>query len=217
MIRNWVGQNTEEVFYDLADEYGLLIWNDFWEPRQNYNIEAEDPDLFLANAKDTILKYRNHPSIAVWCGRNEGVPQPILNKGLSDLVNALDGTRYYSPSSNQINLQNSGPYRYMDPKLYFTTLNRGFSVETGTPSLSTLESLRSSIPEADLWPIDDVWAYHDWHHSGNGDVAPFMAEIQSEFGAPRNLEDFERKAQMLDYVSHRAIFEGNERAPLGTQ
>jgi hypothetical protein len=208
MIRNWVGQNTEEVFYDLADEYGLLIWNDFWETTQNYNIEAEDPVLFLANARDTILRFRNHPSIAVWCGRNEGVPQPIINTGLSDLVNSLDGTRYYSPSSNQVNLQNSGPYRYMDPKLYFTTLNRGFSVETGTPSMSTVESFRSAIPEADQWPIDDVWAYHDWHHSGNGDVAPFMAEMQSEFGAPRSLEDFERKSQMLDYVSHRAIFEG---------
>jgi hypothetical protein len=208
IIRNWVGQNTEEVFYDLADEYGLLIWNDFWETTQNYNIEAQDPALFLANARDAILRYRNHSSIAVWCGRNEGVPQPIINNGLIELVNSLDGTRYYSPSSNQINLQNSGPYKYMDPKLYFTTLNHGFSVETGTPSMSTLESFQSSVPKADQWPVDDVWAYHDWHLSGNGDIAPFMAEMQSEFGAPTGLEDFERKAQMLNYVSHRAIFEG---------
>jgi beta-galactosidase/beta-glucuronidase len=77
MIRNWVGQDTEGVFYDLADEYGMLIWNDFWETTQNYNIEAEDPALFLANARDVILRFRNHPSIAVWCGRNEGVPQPV--------------------------------------------------------------------------------------------------------------------------------------------
>jgi hypothetical protein len=208
IIRNWVGQNTEEVFFDLADEYGLLVWNDFWATTQNYNIEPEDPALFLANARDVILRDRNHPSIAVWCGRNEGVPQPIINKGLDDLVNSLDGTRYYSPSSNEVNLQHSGPYKYMNPNLYFTTLNHGFSVETGTPSMSTLESFESSTPKADQWPIDDVWAYHDWHHSGNGDVAPFMAEIQAEFGAPTSLEDFERKAQMLNYVDHRAIFEG---------
>ena len=37
---------------------------------------------------------------------------------------------------------------------------------------------------------------------------PFMAQMQAEFGAPISLEDFERKAQMLDYVDHRAIFEG---------
>jgi hypothetical protein len=208
IIRNWVGQSTEEVFYDLADEYGQLVWNDFWESTENYNAEAEDPALFLANARDTILRFRNHPSIVMWCGRNEGVPQPVINEGLADLIRTLDGTRYYSPSSNAVNLQGSGPYRYQDPARYFTTLNRGFSVETGTPSMSTLESFRAWIPAADQWPIDDVWAYHDWHQSGNGDVAPFMAQIEAEFGAATSLEDFERKAQMLNYVDHRAIFEG---------
>ncbi|MEO8735585.1 MAG: LamG-like jellyroll fold domain-containing protein [Edaphobacter sp.] len=208
IIRNWVGQSTEETFYDLADEYGMLVWNDFWESTQNYNIEAEDPALFLANASDTIKHFRNHPSIVLWCGRNEGVPQPILNTGLDELVRTLDGTRYYSPSSNQVNLQNSGPYSYKDPALYYSMLNRGFSVETGTPSMSTLESFRSSIAKEDQWPIGDAWAYHDWHQSGNGDVGPFMAQIQAEFGAATSLEDFERKAQMLNYVDHRAIFEG---------
>ena len=208
IIRNWVGQSTEESFYQLADEYGMMVWNDFWESTENYNIEAEDPQLFLANAADTIQRFRNHPSIVMWCGRNEGVPQPIINLGLDNLVRTLDGTRYYSPSSNAVNLAGSGPYRYQVPAQYFTTLNRGFSVETGTPSMSTLESFQSTVPKADQWPIDDVWAYHDWHQSGNGDVAPFMAEIQAEFGAPTSLEDFERKAQMLNYVDHRAIFEG---------
>ncbi|HWF91325.1 MAG TPA: glycoside hydrolase family 2 TIM barrel-domain containing protein, partial [Terriglobales bacterium] len=208
IIRNWVGQDTEQVFYDLADEYGMLVWNDFWETTENYNLEAQDPVLFLDNARDTILRFRNHPSIVMWCGRNEGVPQPIINHGLADLIRTLDGTRYYSPSSNQVNLQNSGPYKYQDPTLYYTALNRGFSVETGTESLSTLESFKASVPAADQWPIDDVWAYHDWHQSGNGDTATFMAQVQAEFGAPTSLEDFERKAQMLDYVDHRAIFEG---------
>lgn len=208
IIRNWVGQSTEEIFYELADEYGLLIWNDFWESTQNYNVEVQDTGLFLENARDTILRFRNHPSIVVWCGRNEGVPQPVLNEGLEELIRSLDGTRYYFPSSNQINLQNSGPYKYTDPILYFTALNHGFSVETGTPSFSTLESFRAWIPKEDQWPVSDNWAYHDWHQSGNGDMAPFMAQMQTEFGAPTSLEDFERKAQMLDYVDHRAIFEG---------
>jgi beta-galactosidase/beta-glucuronidase len=170
IIRNWVGQDTEQVFYDLADEYGMLVWNDFWETTENYNLEAEDPVLFLDNARDTILRFRNHPSIVMWCGRNEGVPQPIINHGLAELIRTLDGTRYYSPSSNQVNLQNSGPYKYQDPALYYTALNRGFSVETGTESMSTLESFKASVPAADQWPIDDVWAYHDWHQSGNGDT-----------------------------------------------
>jgi len=208
IIRNWVGQSTEEVFYELADEYGLLVWNDFWASTQNYNVEPEDPALFLENARDTISRFRNHPSIAVWCGRNEGVPQPILNQGLEELTRTVDGTRYYTPTSNQVNLQNSGPYKYVEPKLYFTMLNHGFSVETGTPSFPTLENWRAWIPQEDLWPISDNWAYHDWHQSANGDMTPFMAEMEKEFGAPTSLEDFERKAQMFNYVQHRAVFEG---------
>ncbi len=208
IIRNWLGQNTEEVFYDLADEYGLLILNDFWESTQDFQLEAQDPALFLANARDTILRYRHHPSIAVWFGRNEGVPQPILNEGLDELIATLDGTRYYTGSSNRVNLQDSGPYNYRPPVGYFTTLARGFSVEVGTPSLATLESIEASIPEADRWPLSDTIAYHDWHFGGNGDVASFMRALDTQFGAPSSLEDFERKAQMMNYVDYRAVFEG---------
>jgi beta-galactosidase/beta-glucuronidase len=208
IIRNWLGQNTEDVFYDLADEYGLLVLNDFWESTQDFQLEAEDPALFLDNARDTIARYRNHPSIALWFGRNEGVPQPILNEGLADLVATLDGTRYYTGSSNSVNLQVSGPYNYRAPEEYFTSLARGFSVEVGTPSLSTLESLQASIPPGERWPLSDTYAYHDWHFGGNGDVASFMEAMTRKYGAAASLEDFERKAQLMDYVSYRAIFEG---------
>jgi hypothetical protein len=208
IIRNWLGQNTEDVFYDLADEYGLLVLNDFWISTQDFQVEPQDPALFLANARDVISRYRNHPSIAVWFGRNEGVPQPIINEGLADLTASLDGTRYYTGSSNSVNLQGSGPYNYRPPEQYFTELAQGFSVEVGTPSLSTLESLRASIPEADRWPLGDTYAYHDWHFGGNGDVKTFMAALAEQYGEAENLEDFERKAQLMDYVSYRAIFEG---------
>ncbi len=207
IIRNWMGQNTEESFYALADKYGLMVWNDFWESTQSYNLEAQDPALFLKNARDTILRYRDHPSIVVWCGRNEGVPQPIVNEGLAALVRTLDHTRYYTGSSNRVNLRNSGPYQFQPLESYYR-INRGFSVELGIPSVPTLEGIRAFIPEPDQWPISDTWAYHDWHQTGNGSVTPFMDYMDTEFGAPASLEDFVRKAEMLDYVGHRAIFEG---------
>lgn len=207
MIRDWMGQNTEESFYELADKYGLMVWNDFWESTQNYNLEAQDPELFLENARDSILHFRHHPSIVVWCGRNEGVPQPIINEGLAKLVRTLDHTRYYTGSSNQVNLRNSGPYQ-LQPLADYYKINRGFSVELGIPSVPTLESLKSFIPGEDLWPISDTWAYHDWHMQGNGAVKPFMDYMGRAFGDPTDIDDFARKAEMIDYAAHRAIFEG---------
>lgn len=208
IIRNWVGQDTEETFYQLADEYGMMVWNDFWASTQDYNVEPQDVPLFLRNARYVVARFRNHPSIVIWCGRNEGVPQPVLNEGLIQIFREEDGTRYYTPGSNRIDLRNSGPYKYQDPKLFYTTLDRGFSVELGISSLSTMKSPKSSIAEQDLWPISDAWAYHDWHQSGNGDVAPLMQHIEEKFGAAKSLEDFERKTQMFNYVDYRAIFEG---------
>ena len=208
MIRNWVGQDTEETFFQLADEYGMMVWNDFWASTQNYNVEPQDVPLFLQNARDVVERFRNHPSIVMWCGRNEGVPQPILNEGLIRVLDEEDGTRYYSPGSNRINLRNSGPYFYQSPETYYTKWDRGFSVELGIPSPSTLESLEAQMAPADQWPIGDAWAYHDWHQSGNGKVEPFMQALETAFGAATDLKDFERKAQMLSYTEHRAIFEG---------
>ena len=208
IVRNWMGQNTEESFYDLADEYGLLVWNDFWDSTQDYNLEPDDSALFLANARDTITRFRNHPSIAVWCGRNEGVPAPAVNQGLISLIAQLDGTRFYSASSNRVNLHDSGPYKYQEPSEYFTHLALGFAVEIGLPSPPTLESFQSFLPKEDQWPISDDWAYHDWHQGGNGDVAVFMNAMNEQLGPPSSLADFDRKAQLLNYVGHRAVFEG---------
>ncbi len=208
IIRNWLGQDTEPAFYRLADRYGLLVLNDFWESTQNFQLQAENPQLFLANARDVIERYRNHPSIAVWFGRNEGVPQPIINDGLDRLVQTLDGTRLYMPSSNRVNLQGSGPYDYRPPRQYFTRLARGFSVEVGTPSLASLRSLEAMMPKADLWPLSDTYAYHDWNFGGNGDVRVFMRAMDRQLGTPRSLAGFERRAQLMDYVDYRAIFEG---------
>ena len=207
-IRNWLGQDTEEVFYDLADEYGLLVFNDFWASTQDFQVEPQDPALFLDNAADVIRRFRNHPSIAVWFGRNEGVPQPVINEGLAGLVATLDGTRYYTGSSNRVNLQDSGPYNWRPPEEYFTRLARGFAVEVGTPSLAERESLETMIPAADRWPIGDVYAYHDWHFGGNGDTATFRGALERRLGPARDFPDFVEKAQLLNYEAYRAIFEG---------
>lgn len=207
-IRNWMGQSTESVFFDLADEYGLLVLNDFWISTQDHNGEPGDTGLFLANAADTVSRFQHHPSIALWIGRNEGVPPPVLNARLEELVRTIDGTRAYLPNSRDVNMANSGPWNYQPPEAYFTRVGRGFSTEVGTPSFPTLETFKAMMPPEDQWPISDAWAYHDWHQGKAGDVASFMKAMQNRFGAPADLADFENKAQLLNYESHRAIFEG---------
>jgi hypothetical protein len=208
MIRNWVGQNTEPVFYELADEYGLMVWNDFWDSTQNYNAEPGDPELFVENARDTVRRYRNHPSIVIWCGRNEGVPPPVLNEKLIRMFHQEDGTRFYSPSSNAVNLRPSGPYHWVDPRLYFSKLNRGFSVELGISSFPTREAFQHTVAASDRWPVSDAWAYHDWHQSEGGNTHELMRQLALQLGPFDSLSEFERRIQLFNYVDHQAIYEG---------
>ncbi|MDF1548095.1 MAG: glycoside hydrolase family 2 TIM barrel-domain containing protein [Bacteroidales bacterium] len=72
MLRVWGGGIYEDdVFYDLCDKYGILVWQDFMFACSMYPGNEE----FLANikqeAKDNVIRLRNHPSIALWCGNNE--------------------------------------------------------------------------------------------------------------------------------------------------
>ncbi|MBD8699648.1 beta galactosidase jelly roll domain-containing protein [Sphingomonas sp. CFBP 13714] len=208
IIRNWMGQSTEEAFYALADRHGLMVLNDFWESTQDNDAEAQDVPLFVANARDVVRRYRTHPSIILWFGRNEGVPQPILQTALQDMVWREDGTRLYKGNSRVINLGGSGPYEWHPPEDYFTGYPHGFAIEVGTASFPTLESWQRTVPVEDRWPISDTWVYHDWHQERGVSMASFVRAMDTEFGPARDLADFERKAQMLNYESHRAIFEG---------
>ena len=82
MIRNWVGQSTGEDFYDLCDRYGLLIWDEFFQPNPSDGPNPPDVGMYLANVREKVLRYRNHACIAVWCARNEGNPPAGIDAGI---------------------------------------------------------------------------------------------------------------------------------------
>lgn len=72
MLRVWGGGIYEnEIFYDLCDENGILVWQDFMFACAMF----PGDEAFLNNVKeeaiDNIKRLRNHPSIALWCGNNE--------------------------------------------------------------------------------------------------------------------------------------------------
>lgn len=73
MIRVWGGGYYEQDgFYDVCDELGLVVWQDFMFACAGYPAHDE---AFLANVKaeaiDNIQRLRHHSCIALWCGNNE--------------------------------------------------------------------------------------------------------------------------------------------------
>jgi len=207
MIRNWCGQSTEEAFFQLCDEYGLMVWNEFWMTTDGWNVDPLDAEVMLDNVSDTVRRFRNHPCIALWCGRNEGVPPPRINERLARMLEDLDGTRHYQANSRDLHLLNSGPWSYIDPVRYYNERAKGFSSELGLHSVPSAEAVRGMLDGADQWPPNDAWAYHDLHITGNGDAHGYLNAISSGYNGAASLDEFCRRAQMVNYVNYRAMFE----------
>ncbi len=207
IIRNWVGQSTSPDFYDMADKYGMLLWDEFFQPNPFDGPDPADIPTYVANVTDKVVRYRNHPSIAVWCARNEGYPPKELDETLKALMTKLDPTRLYqSNSADGRGVSSHGPYYWRAPR-FFYPLNESFKTETGSVSVPTMESIQGMMPEKDWETINDDWAQHDMAAGAQrGDE--YGKTLAERYGHIRNLADFVRKAQLANYEAFRAMYEG---------
>jgi hypothetical protein len=218
VVRNWIGSTTDEEFYDACDKYGIMVWDDFWL-NANPNLPA-DVNNFNANAIEKIRRFRNHPSIAVWCADNEGWPEPPLSGFLKEDIATYDGDeRWYQPNSHAENLSGSGLWGNQDPRWYFTPFpaamggNRGWGLRTemGTAVFTNFESFKKFMPRDKWWPRNEMWNLHFFGQLAfNAAPDNYEASIKERYGNPSGIEDFCRKAQLLNIETNKAMYEGWE-------
>ena len=118
MIRVWGGGVYEPAaFFDWCDENGILVWQDFMTGCSMFPFDPEYQRKTREEAIAVVLKYRNHPSLALWSGNNENDDAPRWRLGhdvsihwdpahdvtsrvtLPQVVREFDVTRPYLPSS----------------------------------------------------------------------------------------------------------------------
>lgn len=124
MLRIWGGGIYEnDIFYDLCDKYGILVWQDFMFACSLYPMNPDMLENIRQEAIENVVRLRNHPCIAIWCGNNEihtawfnwgwkkryedlGVAEEIrkdykdvFHKILPEVVKEYDPKSYYLPSS----------------------------------------------------------------------------------------------------------------------
>jgi len=129
MLRVWGGGIYEnDIFYDLCDEKGILVWQDFMFAGSMYPVDSAFLDNVEQEVTQNIIRLRNHPCIALWCGNNEievawenwgwqkqynyspkdsseiwnGYTQ-LFHNLIPKLCNELDPDRDYTPSSPSSN------------------------------------------------------------------------------------------------------------------
>jgi Exo-beta-D-glucosaminidase Ig-fold domain/Glycosyl hydrolases family 2, TIM barrel domain len=202
-----VGQSTGEDFYELCDKYGILIWDEFFQPNPSDGPNPDDVDTYMANVRDKILRFRNHPAIAIWCARNEGFPPKEIDDKLRTLLAELEPTRLYQASSTDGGgVMSHGPYHWRTPQDFYV-FDEPFKTEIGSMSVPTIESIQGMMPQKDWETINDDWAAHDFA-KGAAEGDKYRGIIEDRYGKIANLADFVRKSQLANYEAFRAMYEG---------
>jgi beta-galactosidase/beta-glucuronidase len=239
LVRIWGGGVTpSDLFWDAADRYGLLVWSDFWitgDTQGEFKGSPDWPlegDVFRKNVESTIYRIRNHPSLLVWTGGNEGHARKELYYAMRDSIIKLDGTRPFIPSSsgfarlpegwdgswpdgNPTGVYSGGPYQWTDPRDYYRRADAGrdwvFKDETGIPSQPPYSTLPKIIPNL-VWdkslpfPLNNSWGYHD-AATGNGRYDRYYNDMVKRYGQPNSMKEFSDKMQLMNASGYQGIFE----------
>jgi beta-mannosidase len=180
-------------FYDLADEAGVLVWQDFleaWYPEDRaFSLKA-------ARLYDPLIKYvRNHPAIAIWATSDE---ESLEN--YRDLTKHLEPRVYLNDPQRRPVVRSTG--RYGDGHIYYgwyggsiweyAQLNEKFVSELGATALPNYDSLIKFLPNH--WPIkehEDEWVFRKLQ----------IFEAMRAWGEPGALTLQEYIPQTQDYVA----------------
>ena len=216
MIRNWVGQIGDDEFYDACDRWGVVVWQDFWLANPWDGPNPDDDAMFLRNVKDYVLRIRNHPSIGLYVGRNEGFPPKVIDDGIRATLSGFHPGMHYIPSSADGVVSGHGPYTVQPAKFYFQQrATPKFHSEMGMPNVVTMDSLKLMMPPADFWPQGSVWGLHDFTAGSAQDGDNFRARMNKLYGPTDNIRDWIEIAQFVNYEGYRGMYEAQSKNRMG--
>ena len=215
LLRLWAGGIAEsDRFYELCDEYGLLVWQEFWMTGDTRH--PDDPALYLDNVAQQVKRIRAHASLAHWVASNESTEVA----GTEDLVKKLTGTTSWMMQSECEGVHDGSPYFPVNPMRYYedTASPRGsrvygFNPEYGTCALPPAECCRAFMPEELLWPVEGNVAAWKYREGGGFDqMTTFHHAHVNGYGVSRSFDEYARKSQAADALAHRALWETWNRA-----
>jgi exo-1,4-beta-D-glucosaminidase len=224
--------NNQDL-YDLCDREGVLImtgWSCQWE-WPDYCGKKECDDLYgciqtkdeiqlvAQSWKDMIKWLRNHPSIFMWMTGSDMLPLPELEKKYISILAEDDPSRpmvtsaamHESTISGWSGMKMEGPYEYTPPVYWYADTvyggAYGFNTETGPGAqVPPIESIQEMIPSDSLWPINEIWEFHCGRNEFQT-LSRYNRAMNERFGKPASLDEYCKKAQLLNYESIRPMFE----------
>jgi exo-1,4-beta-D-glucosaminidase len=219
------GKLEDDHFLELCDRYGILVlagWCccDHWEQWQGW--DKEDETIAAESLRDQLRRLQRHPSVADWMYGSDNPPPPKIEQMYLAVIKEVEWPNPFHSSATakktpagETGVKMTGPYEYVAPSYWLLDQTRGgahgFNTETSPgPAPPPVESMRKMLPEERLWPPNSWWDFH----AGGGafkDLHVFNEALNARYGTAASLEEYSRKAQMMAYEGHRAMFEAYGR------
>lgn len=224
---------SSQYVFDQCDKKGILLlpgWSCQWEWEghlgkpcdNNYGGMTSPSEMKLMGQyfTDQILWLRNHPSIICWFVGSDMLPLPQLEVEYNEILRQLDKSRPLITSAKKLTsvisgcsgMKMEGPYNYVAPSYWYDRKALGgavgFNTETGIGAqLPQRESLIKMLGK-NPWPISEVWDYHcTFSNTSMGKVDLLKDAVEGRYGEATSLNDFLKKADLINYESTRAMFE----------
>ncbi|GAA0589574.1 carbohydrate-binding protein [Kribbella sandramycini] len=230
------GHIEPDEFFDLADELGVLTmpgWEccDKWEGQVNgkFPWTAEDYETAKRSMTGEAERLRNNPSVFTFLIGSDYAPDARIEKGYLDALTAADwptpvvpaAAKRSSPQLGTSGMKMNGPYDWIPPNYWYDKAHDdaggawNFNSETSAgPDIPTLDTLNRMMTPAELevlWKNPSANQYHRSESTTFGNLKLFGDALAARYGAPVNLNDYVKKAQLAAYENVRAEFESHNR------
>jgi beta-mannosidase len=210
MLRVWGGGIYEpDIFYDICDELGVLVWQDFMFACGNYPAYPEILHSIEVEARQNVKRLRYHPCMTVWAGNNEDYLYQAL-AGLSYDVDDNDPKSW---------LKSDFPARYIYEHLLRNVVEElmpGTPYHPGSPfgGAIALEPEIGDIHQWSVWHMDQQ-PYQNYDQLGGRFVSEFGLQ---GFPVRRTVEEyFESNVSEADKIMDSNALEWHNKAAGGSE
>ena len=219
IFRIWGGSGIgKKAFYDLCDEYGIMVWQEFPLACNNYVNEPHYLEILKQEATEIVCTLRTHPSVILWCGGNElfngwsrMTDQSLALRLLNKICYEYDPDTPFIATAPLMGMAHGSYLFYLiqdEKEVYEVFNNSRYTAysEFGIRAFSDEDILNEIVPENELIPSPDspTWDIHftpDW----------YLNVFYRYFGKPDTFKEYTEKSQWLQCEGYKAIFEEARR------
>ncbi len=226
ILRVWGGGIVnKESFFELCDEKGILVWQEFPLACNDYEGTPHYLKILEQESGSIIKRLQSHPSLAIWCSGNElfnswsrMTDQSAAIRLLNSQCFRLDPNTPFLPTSPVMGVGH-GNYVFRESingeEVFQEMVRSKFTAYTefGMPAPASVDILKTIIPENELWPPKPgtSWESHHAYNAWVGNTWLCQEIIEDYFGPSKSLEMLVANGQLMQGEGYKCIYEEARR------